>query len=433
MVRSGKNPARKGTTPGRLAPVLVVAAFSAVAVGQTPGFYPIVESGGTNQSWIFALTADGSIGVGHINRVNPQPRLESAVIWTPTSGTYLPQVPGLQRYCVFSGVSADRTVFSGNMGERDDEADRRAFIVQPNQPLQILPLLANHPRTYGGVFLSADGLVVAGTCQRNGTPRPTRAFRWTVAGGITALPLPRVGDSIMNVQAISRDGSTIVGYSANVGTGTVVAFKWRAATGSVVLPTPRIGLAQGNAVSDDGSIVVGVYSSESGLRPVFWDLQLQLHDLGSINGSTSNEARCVSGDGHTIGGFVAADDDAPWQGFIWTSETGMRLADEYLAERSVTLPAGHRVAVCEAMSGDGRTISCRYWQPGGTANHAALVVLPRSCPADFNNDGGIDGADIEAFFVPWESGEQAADVNADGGVDGGDVAYFFGLWESGGC
>lgn len=55
------------------------------------------------------------------------------------------------------------------------------------------------------------------------------------------------------------------------------------------------------------------------------------------------------------------------------------------------------------------------------------------CPADFNQDGGIDGTDVEAFFTAWEAGDFTADVNADGGVDGGDVEVFFLAWEAGGC
>lgn len=55
------------------------------------------------------------------------------------------------------------------------------------------------------------------------------------------------------------------------------------------------------------------------------------------------------------------------------------------------------------------------------------------CPADFNGDGGIDGADVQAFFISWEAGESCADVNLDGGIDGLDVEFFFELWEAGNC
>ncbi|MBS0196687.1 MAG: DVUA0089 family protein [Planctomycetes bacterium] len=56
-----------------------------------------------------------------------------------------------------------------------------------------------------------------------------------------------------------------------------------------------------------------------------------------------------------------------------------------------------------------------------------------ACAADFNQDGGIDGADVEAFFVSWSSGDPCGDVSQDGGVDGTDVESFFLLWEAGGC
>jgi hypothetical protein len=55
------------------------------------------------------------------------------------------------------------------------------------------------------------------------------------------------------------------------------------------------------------------------------------------------------------------------------------------------------------------------------------------CAADFNNDGGVDGGDIEAFFAAWEGGDSCGDVNQDGGVDGGDIEAFFSVWENGGC
>ncbi len=56
---------------------------------------------------------------------------------------------------------------------------------------------------------------------------------------------------------------------------------------------------------------------------------------------------------------------------------------------------------------------------------------PTVCPADINQDGGIDGTDVASFFANWESGEADGDFNQDGGVDGADIASFFAAWESG--
>lgn len=64
------------------------------------------------------------------------------------------------------------------------------------------------------------------------------------------------------------------------------------------------------------------------------------------------------------------------------------------------------------------------------------VVDPNVCPvcsADFNQDGGVDGLDVQAFFVDWSGGTVCADVNGDGGIDGSDVQVFFDIWTGGGC
>jgi hypothetical protein len=55
------------------------------------------------------------------------------------------------------------------------------------------------------------------------------------------------------------------------------------------------------------------------------------------------------------------------------------------------------------------------------------------CIGDFDQDGGVDAADVSAFFTAWESGIETADVNGDGGMDGSDIETFYQHWETGGC
>lgn len=55
------------------------------------------------------------------------------------------------------------------------------------------------------------------------------------------------------------------------------------------------------------------------------------------------------------------------------------------------------------------------------------------CAADFDQDGGITGTDVEAFFIAFEAGADCADVDLDGGVTGSDVEAFFLVFEAGGC
>jgi len=56
-----------------------------------------------------------------------------------------------------------------------------------------------------------------------------------------------------------------------------------------------------------------------------------------------------------------------------------------------------------------------------------------ACPADFDQDGGVTGSDISAFFAEYEQGAPCADTDLDGGVTGADIAAFFMAYEAGGC
>jgi len=64
------------------------------------------------------------------------------------------------------------------------------------------------------------------------------------------------------------------------------------------------------------------------------------------------------------------------------------------------------------------------------------TLCPSVCPpcaADYDNSGGVDGADVEAFFVDWSASAACADVDQSGGVGGEDVEFFFIVWGNGGC
>jgi RHS repeat-associated protein len=53
---------------------------------------------------------------------------------------------------------------------------------------------------------------------------------------------------------------------------------------------------------------------------------------------------------------------------------------------------------------------------------------PAVC-ADIDNDGGVNGADVEAFFVAFEAGNPEGDIDLDGGVSGADPEAFFAAFE----
>jgi len=86
------------------------------------------------------------------------------------------------------------------------------------------------------------------------------------------------------------------------------------------------------------------------------------------------------------------------------------------------------------VEGPNRLLLIAFEETGtGSFQYIDCLVGEQPCPADFNQDGGVDGDDVAAFFAAWSSSESAADVNFDGGVDGSDVEVFFAAWSAGGC
>ncbi|MEY3231645.1 MAG: hypothetical protein RL689_1734 [Planctomycetota bacterium] len=89
------------------------------------------------------------------------------------------------------------------------------------------------------------------------------------------------------------------------------------------------------------------------------------------------------------------------------------------------LPGG----TCDVRSlGDCQQVGGTYQ---GHASTCQATCEAPVCMGDFNQDGGVDGSDIFAFFEAWQQGDASADVSQDGGVDGTDVEAFFVRWEAG--
>lgn len=86
------------------------------------------------------------------------------------------------------------------------------------------------------------------------------------------------------------------------------------------------------------------------------------------------------------------------------------------------------------VEGENRLLLIAFEETGtGSYQYIDCRVGAPACAADFNADGGVDGADVEAFFAAWTAAEAPADVNLDGGIDGADVEAFFIVWTAGGC
>jgi YD repeat-containing protein len=89
---------------------------------------------------------------------------------------------------------------------------------------------------------------------------------------------------------------------------------------------------------------------------------------------------------------------------------------------------GMRISRADVVATTGRTGTLIEWMQY-TAYGSAITNPPGN--GDFNGDGGVDGADHEAFTAAWTAGLLSADVNNDGGVDGADITAFNSIWVAG--
>jgi probable HAF family extracellular repeat protein len=210
---------------------------------------------------------------------------------------------------------------------------------------------------------------------------------------------------------ISRDATTIVGYSDQGGNTVAHAFRWTAATGIVDLgsvdPANNATLRSFAAdVSSDGSVVVGKsWVSITGIETIQhafrWTQSTGMVDLGSNFGPTGYSAACsVSGDGSVIVGesdFAAPPGslfDKYTTAFRWTQAGGF----QSLGSLDGSLGYG---SVAASVSADGATVvgwavlsgginhAFRWTAAGGMQDLGVLPGQVYSAATGVSDDGTI--------------------------------------------
>ncbi|MBL9000133.1 MAG: hypothetical protein JNK25_03220 [Phycisphaerae bacterium] len=402
--------------------------------------------------------------------------LHSATVAQPTGCITIPPPAGLNTHSTVSSVSADgRSAVGGLIG---DSIVAYTWEYQNGRCVQVMSSAREYSFLSG---ISADGASAAGLAMPDDS-RINEGYAWHGAAcadmrspGLDWLPGPR--NFITN--GLSGDGSTVYGTISDDGvTGAAGAFLWRPALGEVVeldLMPQHMGrfiilLGSMNADYTGDRIVGTLYGEGFITSAAVWDRHGAGRLLPSANGTPS--ARSFADGISRNGRFIAGAQDsfaAIWKneqppvlfrlgssnesstlwmiadhgrmgigwhaGFVaWTREHGAAPVATYLAQRGAPIPDGWSVYVVSSISDDGSVVAgtLRRLNPTRYLGFIAYTNY-RPCFADFNNDGGVDGPDVDAFFRAWESGDADADVNLDGGTDGGDVERFFTDWEAGGC
>jgi probable HAF family extracellular repeat protein len=275
---------------------------------------------------VWAATADGSIAVGQVSSGSYATYQMQAFRWTGEAGLVpLGDLPGGDVRSFAYGVSDDgqTVVGSGTRAEGISEA----FRWMPSQGMQGLGFLPGKTKQSHAYDVSGDGSVVVGFSSRfemqgdYHVVTQHEAFRWTAATGMIGLGDLEGGEFWSIANAVTDDGSVIVG--GGWGENGTEAFRWTAETGMVglgMLPSES-GLepySEAYGVSGDGSIIVGVSTGHA----MVWDERHGLRTIASLLTAGGVDlgawrllrAVDVSADGRVIIGYGVEGDgsEQPW-------------------------------------------------------------------------------------------------------------------------
>lgn len=222
--------------------------------------------------------------------------------------------------------------------------------------------------------VSADGSVVVGTHQNQCLDFLLRAFQWTQPTGVQLLP---PNDNTSAANAISADGSVVVG---EVGYFVGRAARWTSTGVQVFGPWS----SSARAVSADGSVIVGSVDG----RAARW--------TGSgytLIGPQNSVATGVSADGSVVVGYLLGSDLNAYA-FRWTQDDGLVIIGPAYTEAT-------------AVSADGSVVV-------GSAGASGAFLW-------------VQGSGIE--YIP--NGGTPYGISADGSVIVGRGAYGAYLWTRG--
>ena len=351
-----------------------------------------------------AVSADGSVVVGR--------SLNEAFLWTAKAGMVgLGQLPypfGEDSHA--NGVSGDGLVVVGYGVNYDGEAHPSAAFLWAAETGMVSLGAGTCPDGSRAFGVNGDGSVVVGTMNCG-------SFRWTEETGFVFF-----GGGA--AYAVTPDGNVVVGYRAIINWGGM-AFRWTAAGGVQDLGDLPGGLnrSQANAVSADGSVVVGESHTDSGWEAFRWSERDGMVGLGGLPGAPPfSGATAVSSDGGLVIGVAAVStkETAP---FLWDAGHGMRPLQEVLATDYGLADAlkGWTLRSATAISTDSRTIVGWGRNPEGWSE-AWRAHLGDACRADFNADAVVNSQDFFDFLFAFFAGD--ADFNIDGATDTQDFFDF---------
>lgn len=182
----------------------------------------------------------------------------------------------------------------------------------------------------GGSYTVVKGLnnqgVVVG--QSQDAQSDYRAFSWTVAGGMRALPGPTLADA----NAINNRNQVVGAVRAEGQMFYTRANRWDANGTLTGLGPPPARLSTAWAINDSGVSVGDSEVQFQDSRAMVWDAAGTATDLGKFGGSQST-AKQINASGQVLGTYYK---DGRGIGFLWSRKGGMVRIGADTGEQYVT-------------------------------------------------------------------------------------------------
>jgi hypothetical protein len=302
-----------------------------------------------------------------------------------------------------------------------------------NGDVYALAVLPNGDLIAGGNFTTAGGTSANGIARWNGTS-------WSALGtgmnfGVYAL-------------AVLPNGDLIAGGSFTTAGGTTAnrIARWNGTAWSALGPGMNDWVDALSVLPNGDLIAGGSFTTAGDQVSAYW-ARYSMTGAPAVAVSPSSQASCA---GHTLTLTASPANGFSSVSFQWrrngtnitngaggASSGGGSVSGASGAFSSPTSAASTTLTIASLAASDAGSYTCVFTNGCGSATTTAATLTVESCeppcPADFNQDGGVDGLDVASFFAAWQVGDTNADVNQDGGVDGMDVQAFFVVWEAGGC
>lgn len=275
---------------------------------------------------------------------------------------------------------------------------------------------------------SGDGMTVSGFYWNTNTG--ATPCIWVPGMGVT--PLESTPGRSARVNGVNYDGTITVGWEAN-STGQWQPRVWingvkveldNSAAGSVV-----------EAVSADGNYLAGnLYDDEILSRvPSYWAWDGQEyvgHMIGLLPGTPVGNgfgiARAITDDGSIVVGvnFYSFNPGGAADGIVWTESTGLMNAMDYFAMRGIELDGVFDIRAVDTVSPDGSTFAATGIDIKTNEIRTAIIRLDTLCLADFQRDGELNFFDVSEFVRQFNDQGVDADMDQDGDHDFFDVSAF---------